>query len=71
MQEKELVYMVVGDKATQYEAVKKFANGKVIFLNALGKPAKWSSRVPRKSAAFPAEAALSRASRAAYARLQR
>ncbi|SHI57554.1 zinc protease [Hymenobacter daecheongensis DSM 21074] len=40
MQEKELVYVVVGDKATQYEEVKKFANGNVTLLDATGKPVK-------------------------------
>ncbi|MDF7814938.1 pitrilysin family protein [Hymenobacter sp. YC55] len=38
MQEKELVYVVVGDKATQYEEVKKFANGKVTMLDKNGAP---------------------------------
>ena len=40
MPEQELVYVVVGDKATQYEEVRKFANGKLILLDAAGKPAK-------------------------------
>jgi zinc protease len=38
MQEKDLVYVVVGDKATQFEEVKKFANGKLTLLDATGKP---------------------------------
>ncbi|MFD2718209.1 M16 family metallopeptidase [Hymenobacter monticola] len=38
MAEKDLVYVVVGDKATQYEEVKKFANGKLTLLDATGKP---------------------------------
>jgi zinc protease len=38
MPETELVYVVVGDKATQYEEVKKFANGKLTQLDATGKP---------------------------------
>jgi zinc protease len=37
MSEKEMVYVVVGDKATQFEEVKKFANGKVTLLDATGK----------------------------------
>jgi zinc protease len=40
MPEKELVYVVVGDKATQLQEVKKFANGKVTLLDATGKLAK-------------------------------
>ncbi len=40
MPEKELVYVVVGDKATQLEEVKKFAGGKVTLLDATGKPVK-------------------------------
>jgi zinc protease len=38
--EKELVYVVVGDKATQFEEVKKFANGRVTLLTAAGQPIK-------------------------------
>ncbi|SFQ48485.1 M16 family metallopeptidase [Hymenobacter arizonensis] len=40
MPEKELVYVVVGDKATQFEEVKKFANGKVVLLAPNGTPVK-------------------------------
>ncbi|WP_022824063.1 M16 family metallopeptidase [Hymenobacter norwichensis] len=40
MPENELVYVVVGDKATQYEEVKKFAPGKVTLLDATGKQIK-------------------------------
>lgn len=40
MQEKELVYVVVGDKATQLEEVRKFANGKVTLLDKNGTPVK-------------------------------
>jgi len=36
MKESELVYVVVGDKATQYEDVKKFANGKITLLDGNG-----------------------------------
>ncbi|MCC2548236.1 insulinase family protein [Hymenobacter sp. BT175] len=40
MQEKELVYVVVGDKATQLDEVRKFANGSVTLLDINGKPVK-------------------------------
>jgi len=40
MPEKDLVYVVVGDKATQYEEVKKFAKGKIYLLDNNGKPVK-------------------------------
>nr|WP_167855328.1 pitrilysin family protein [Hymenobacter wooponensis] len=40
MPEKELVYVVVGDKATQYEEVKKFANGNITLLDRNGTPLK-------------------------------
>ena len=36
LNEKEMVYVIVGDKATQLEAVKKFADGKVIELDIYG-----------------------------------
>lgn len=40
MAEKDLVYVVVGDKATQLEEVKKFAPGRVTLLDATGQPVK-------------------------------
>ena len=33
-----LIYVVVGDKETQWEAVNAFANGKVIELDIYGNP---------------------------------
>jgi zinc protease len=38
--EKDLVYVVVGDKATQYNEVKTFANDQVILLDIHGNPVK-------------------------------
>lgn len=40
LREKDLVYLVVGDKATQYNEVKTFANGKLTLLDNNGKPVK-------------------------------
>ena len=38
--EKDLVYVVVGDKATQFDEVKAFAKGKIFLLDNNGKPVK-------------------------------
>lgn len=40
MQQKEMMYLIVGDKATQLEEVKKFAGGKVTLLDKNGAPVK-------------------------------
>jgi zinc protease len=38
LKEEEMLYIIVGDKATQFEAVKEFANGELIELDIYGNP---------------------------------
>ena len=40
LDEREMVYLIVGDRATQFEAVNEFADGKLIELDIFGNPVK-------------------------------